>query len=71
MVEPMDHAEAIRKLSDLLERMKQRANATNISVIVTFSDGDIGTFFEGTDYVHLLGAIDVLHSRVLNMFESR
>ena len=63
--EPMDHEEAMRKLSDLLARMRERKDTIAIGVALVYADGFVGTFYESEDHLALVGALEYLKCRIM------
>lgn len=41
----------------------------SVGVVIAWADGTVGTCFDGASYTHLLGALAVLHDRVVHHFE--
>jgi len=57
-------AENLRSAADMIE--KGEHDASGMALTVTYTDGDIGTFFSGRDHIHLIGAIEYLKMCVLS-----
>lgn len=65
-MEPMDHDAAMRKLGDLLARMKERADTVAIGVAIAYEDGSTASFYESAHDAALLGSITMLEARILS-----
>lgn len=64
-METMDHAEAIRKLSDLLKRMHERADTVAIGVAIAYEDGSTASMYESENNAALIGALELLRDRII------
>ena len=62
----MDHDAAMRKLSDVLARMRERADTVALGIVVVYEDGAIGSAYESEHNSALIGALAMLEARVIS-----
>ncbi len=69
-----DIAEDNSRIANMLREEADRIEsdslcATGVAIIVTFANGAVATCFSGPNYIHLLGGVGIVQSRLMNEFE--
>ena len=64
-----DNAWAQEALTELVKMLDDGQQVTSIGIAFTLADGSVGTRYIGDSYVDLLGALEVLKTRVAREFE--
>jgi hypothetical protein len=68
------HAEKNAALAGMLRRAAEKVEGSSapvagVGVVIAWSDGTVGTAFDGDSWLHLLGALAVLRRRVEDRYD--